>query len=651
MARSKANFKAGPSPQARGSLVAGKRTLAASGSIPAGAGKPPVLASKRIRTGVHPRRRGEADTIIGFADRAYGPSPQARGSRGGAAAAGVPIGSIPAGAGKPGDGGGCHRLFSVHPRRRGEASPDIPNIGPMRGPSPQARGSRAPVPHDARGRGSIPAGAGKPTDGRSSSPSRPVHPRRRGEAIGCAGPGCCAGGPSPQARGSQMGDGGVDRLEGSIPAGAGKPSACRAPCSRRRVHPRRRGEAPSAPTWGGYDAGPSPQARGSRLTDPKVVVLAGSIPAGAGKPLDGLARPVEAAVHPRRRGEAGEAEAEVWRVEGPSPQARGSRRGRGRGVARRGSIPAGAGKPRAPLRAIAHLTVHPRRRGEAVDSTRVGRDGVGPSPQARGSRAPVPHDARGRGSIPAGAGKPALRPRASPTSAVHPRRRGEAAVGHVDLLSELGPSPQARGSRPQRPRPVQTRGSIPAGAGKPSRPGGRRRSARVHPRRRGEAIAQATGAQGASGPSPQARGSHRHAPHAPAHPRSIPAGAGKPPAGHSQHAPDGVHPRRRGEASPVRPSSDEENGPSPQARGSHRPAHRGRGGRGSIPAGAGKPRGQVRRRSRSTVHPRRRGEALSEANRSRTQAGPSPQARGSPDMVAAAWRRRRSIPAGAGKPA
>ena len=51
-----------------------------------------------------------------------GPSPRARGSLMMAGAVAVVVGSIPAGAGKPGDGGELTRVQRVHPRGRGEAS-------------------------------------------------------------------------------------------------------------------------------------------------------------------------------------------------------------------------------------------------------------------------------------------------------------------------------------------------------------------------------------------------------------------------------------------------------------------------------------------------------------------------------------------------
>ena len=132
--------------------------------------------------------------------------------------------------------------------------------------------------------------------------------------------------------------------------------------------------------------------------------------------------------------------------------------------------------------------------------------------------------------------------------------------------------------------------------------------------------------------------------------RSIPASAGKPPttsrvAGQSQ-----VHPRERGEAQPARPDPAVRDGPSPRARGSPGRSVRHPGAGGSIPASAGKPQRSGARPAGARVHPRERGEAVSQMCRSVQTLGPSPRARGSPCHEGMAAVNAGSIPASAGKP-
>ena len=283
-------------------------------------------------------------------------------------------------------------------------------------------------------------------------------------------------------------------------------------------------------------------------------VIRGSIPAGAGKPRTPQRSAASARVHPRRRGEADRAAGPRSVRRGPSPQARGSPRRSRPPPSAAGSIPAGAGKPRSPAMPSRASGVHPRRRGEATTSRRNSRGSGGPSPQARGSPVRARCPAADAGSIPAGAGKPPSPPAPTAVPWVHPRRRGEAS--DVDDMNRpaRGPSPQARGSPYAGAQNEAAAGSIPAGAGKPRRTRAAPDELGVHPRRRGEADPITRRTLDFSGPSPQARGSPGGAQPCQRIPRSIPAGAGKPPARPLRRWCPGVHPRRRGEAGalPVR---------------------------------------------------------------------------------------------------
>ena len=191
------------------------------GSIPACAGKPRKDIHGRLGLEVHPRVCGEAPTAPPSTAPATGPSPRVRGSRQLREHEHDDHGSIPACAGKPRRAGGRTGRRGVHPRVCGEAVPlrlirkDVP------GPSPRVRGSRksghGPVPlgsipacagkpKDSKGYkstwGSIPACAGKPAtlvwlDGRQT-----VHPRVCGEATHGRPSALQRPGPSPRVRGS-----------------------------------------------------------------------------------------------------------------------------------------------------------------------------------------------------------------------------------------------------------------------------------------------------------------------------------------------------------------------------------------------------------------------------------------------------------------
>ena len=233
---------------------------------------------------------------------------------------------------------------------------------------------------------------------------------------------------------------------------------------------------------------------------------------------------------------------------------------------------------------------------------------------------------------------------------VHPRWRGGAGRGTVEIPAIAGPSPLARGSR----LGAVTRGgavrSIPAGAGEPLPRRSTKPPRGVHPRWRGGANGFALVTDPECGPSPLARGSRAGC--GDAHPPrgSIPAGAGEPAQAGAFCSPPAVHPRWRGGAPGYQYLFSWGTGPSPLARGSqHRRGGR-RGQRRSIPAGAGEPAPRVPRRLGSSVHPRWRGGAIAPNCVTSRCRGPSPLARGSLEGGVEGWGRRRSIPAGAGEP-
>ncbi len=217
----------------------------------------------------------------------------------------------------------------------------------------------------------------------------------------------------------------------------------------------------------GNSVGLSPRARGSRPHQWSFRGTSGSIPAGAGKPPRGTAGRCAPEVYPRGRGEADRGLLLFLREQGLSPRARGSRADAWRPVAATGSIPAGAGKPRARCVHRRLLWVYPRGRGEAAWSRPKWGISTGLSPRARGSLDRQPRNQVVSGSIPAGAGKPVPPSPCGRSHRVYPRGRGEAT--EISLMLEVLPglSPRARGSHRRILGRHERMGSIPAGAGKP----------------------------------------------------------------------------------------------------------------------------------------------------------------------------------------
>ena len=131
------------------------------------------------------------------------------------------------------------------------------------------------------------------------------------------------------------------------------------------------------------------------------------------------------------------------------------------------------------------------------------------SPRVRGSRAA---DAVGRcqpGSIPACAGKPSRPPTRNPAGRVHPRVCGEA-LGEIAEASDCqGPSPRVRGSPTASALQCPCPGSIPACAGKPAAQARAVNLPAVHPRVCGEAPGRIPARAASTGPSPRVRGSLR----------------------------------------------------------------------------------------------------------------------------------------------
>ena len=147
-----------------------------------------------------------------------------------------------------------------------------------------------------------------------------------------------------------------------------------------------------------------------------------------------------------------------------------------------------------------------------------------------GAGEPQPRRVRDRdvGSIPAGAGEPEWSCITTAGSRVYPRRCGGTDLDTARTILEEGLSPQVRGNRLQ-PLPVQVRlGSIPAGAGEPSKSCFVARMEWVYPRRCGGTSTACPSWGRVRGLSPQVRGNRAADGAHELGDGSIPAGAGEP---------------------------------------------------------------------------------------------------------------------------
>ena len=212
-----------------------------------------------------------------------GSSPLTRGKHAATGVGAAHEGLIPAHAGKTGCVGVGGHWWWAHPRSRGENREEETDPDLLRGSSPLTRGKRSWGLSFRWGWGLIPAHAGKtPRRGHGHCPRR-AHPRSRGENFGQKANDPGAKGSSPLTRGKPRRVNRVRRGRGLIPAHAGKTPTSSQPRSTARAHPRSRGENGGHHTPWRTDKGSSPLTRGKHLLTRQGHVLEGLIPAHAGK--------------------------------------------------------------------------------------------------------------------------------------------------------------------------------------------------------------------------------------------------------------------------------------------------------------------------------------------------------------------------------
>ena len=165
---------------------------------------------------------------------------------------------------------------------RGEHSHMTTSSETPTGSSPHARGARMEKTKVTYVDGIIPACAGSTPRARHRDVHRRDHPRMRGEHSPERQSRTNQLGSSPHARGAPFLRARGPILGGIIPACAGSTHRSTIGRSRRRDHPRMRGEHLCTKCVDSIRRGSSPHARGAQAVELDVLELAGIIPACAG---------------------------------------------------------------------------------------------------------------------------------------------------------------------------------------------------------------------------------------------------------------------------------------------------------------------------------------------------------------------------------
>ena len=251
-------------------------------------------------------------------------------------------------------------------------------------------------------------------------------------------------------------------------------------------------------------------------------------------------------------------------------------------------IPAHAGKTNRDSILGPKVAAHPRSRGENHGLSPGKSARLGSSPLTRGKRVASSGFGGEVGLIPAHAGKTVQPLRSSAHSWTHPRSRGENPTDASRGSLLAGSSPLTRGKRTRQASPRNRQRLIPAHAGKTDRAWRRGVHPQAHPRSRGENFTCLATTVVSSGSSPLTRGKPDQ--HGVVSPTVglIPAHAGKTRAKTSSTSPSRAHPRSRGENVGLSRLSGGGRGSSPLTRGKRHSGDKGPRRRRLIPAHAGK---------------------------------------------------------------
>ena len=236
-------------------------------------------------------------------------------------------GLIPAHAGKTTGQTAVRGGDWAHPRSRGE-NWFVRHPGCVAsGSSPLTRGKQRTTPAPITVDGLIPAHAGKTKGIRVSPGACRAHPRSRGENATAPGTGSVRAGSSPLTRGKRRAPRGRESTRRLIPAHAGKTCGAPTPGGRGGAHPRSRGENSLSERIWSYTDGSSPLTRGKHRDPVKIGVGGRLIPAHAGKTRTPACSTSRKRAHPRSRGENSDGHGSVPTLWGSSPLTRGKRLG------------------------------------------------------------------------------------------------------------------------------------------------------------------------------------------------------------------------------------------------------------------------------------------------------------------------------------
>ena len=216
---------------------------------------------------------------------------------------------------------------------------------------------------------------------------------------------------------------------------------------------------------------------------------------------------------------------------------------------------------------VRRVRAHPRSRGENYNAGTAHALHAGSSPLTRGKRRRRRGDRQSRGLIPAHAGKTRFRRQRTRSPRAHPRSRGENEEFKKRYDAGEGSSPLTRGKLSSDAASYEDAGLIPAHAGKTLRTGRTRQTYRAHPRSRGENDARIRSVLHRDGSSPLTRGKQLQGQVATPGVGLIPAHAGKTPPSRRAGAGGRAHPRSRGENEERLVASPRLTGSSPLTRG------------------------------------------------------------------------------------
>ena len=498
--------------------------------------------------------------------------------------------------------------FWAHPRSRGEHLDERKYGKFSKGSSPLARGTRSLTGCTSHRTGLIPARAGNTGGCLHPHAHKRAHPRSRGEHTDLLKNSTPEAGSSPLARGTHLSQVTAVQPAGLIPARAGNTHAHEPDQAIDRAHPRSRGEHGDYDRRSKWVVGSSPLARGTPQAKVNIKKPRGLIPARAGNTVNNAVNNALNAAHPRSRGEHRLMRCLHLMPRGSSPLARGTPIGIIWAGIRIGLIPARAGNTRRTLSESFHLWAHPRSRGEHVKERMNATAESGSSPLARGTRGVQGDFADCVGLIPARAGNTLEALTITREDWAHPRSRGEHKKPTLSGVGLVGSSPLARGTRRIRSSGLWGAGLIPARAGNTYPVAEEDRANGAHPRSRGEHAYKWSSSNASMGSSPLARGTQDGPPPGPCRAGLIPARAGNTQRDLCFEGRTWAHPRSRGEHRVSTQPSCSSWGSSPLARGTLPIGALLYICMGLIPARAGNTRGTDIARSWTRAHPRSRGE-------------------------------------------